>query len=85
MFGFDLNHLAAFGLLAAGAIGLLYTNRQSLLALVPKIGTTSSAPPDDDAADFQALTRLQKRYVRMNCPEGKAAVQVCLAHFYHEA
>jgi len=84
MFGFDLNHLAAFGLLAAGVLGILYTNRQALLSFVPTI-KTSSAPPDDDAADFQALTRLQKRYVRMNCPEGKAAVQVCLAHFYHEA
>ncbi len=69
-------------LLAAGA-GFMWSNRKAITPYLPSLG--GSVPVDDDAADFQALTRLQKRYARLNCPEGKAAVQVCLTHFYHEA
>ncbi len=85
MFGLDLTHLAAYALLAVGAIGFLYQNRGIFSYIkLPSFGGTP-APVDDDALDFQALTRLQKRFVRLNCPEGKAAIQVLLAHFYHEA
>lgn len=84
MFGLDWNHIAAFALLLVGGGGFLWSNRGTIASWLPSFGG-SSAPIDDDAADFQALTRLQKRYARLNCAEGKAAVQVCLTHFYHEA
>ncbi len=87
MFGFDWNQIAAFGLMLIGGGGFLWSNRGVLANIkLPSFGgTTAAVPVDDDTADFQALTRLQKRFARVNCAEGKAAIQVCLAHFYHEA
>ncbi len=86
MFGFDWNQIAAFGLMLVGGGGFLWSNRGAIKPWLPSFGRTAAAVPiDDDTADFQALTRLQKRFARVNCAEGKAAIQVCLTHFYHEA
>jgi len=38
---------------------------------------------DEDTADFQALKRLQARFARQKCADGAAAVDTCLAHFFH--
>ena len=38
---------------------------------------------DDDVADMLAAKRLAARFERLNCPEGKAAVQTMLQHFFH--
>jgi len=38
---------------------------------------------DEDTADFQALKRLQARFARQKCVDGAAAVDTCLAHFFH--
>jgi hypothetical protein len=43
----------------------------------------AAAPADDDVADLAAAKRLAARFERTNCPEGKAAVKVCLEHFFH--
>jgi hypothetical protein len=43
----------------------------------------AAAPADDDVADLAAAKRLAARFERTKCPEGKAAVNVCLEHFFH--
>ena len=64
-----------------------------LAALFPwaKVGTwlkgattaAPAAPEDIDVADMMAAKRLAARFERLNCPEGKSAVQVMLQHFFH--
>jgi len=49
---------------------------------LPSIGGATVATEDDDVLDLHAMRRLAKRYE--NCPEGKAAVQVLYAHFFHQ-
>lgn len=78
MFGLDQTQLAGIAALAAGGIGLLWQNRAALAGLIPSLGGG-----DDDAKDFAALTRLQKRFARLKCPEGQAALQTCMTHFFH--
>lgn len=48
-------------------------------------GSTPAPPADDDVADMLAAKRLAARFERLNCPEGKAAVQTMLTHFFHTA
>jgi hypothetical protein len=38
---------------------------------------------DEDAAEFQSLHKLRKRFERNKCKEGIQAVDVCLTHFFH--
>ena len=37
----------------------------------------------ENQKDFAALERLQARFEKAGCDEGKAAIQVCLQHFFH--
>jgi hypothetical protein len=59
----------------------------SAAQFVPGLGQSSRATPsagiDDDTLDFQALKRLQARFERNKCKDGKAAVDTCLSHFFH--
>lgn len=69
----DYNTIAAIGLLAAGGIGFLWSNR----GLLPKF-TTATA--DDNTLDFQAWERLTKRQ-SLQCPECKEAFKTLGQHF----
>lgn len=52
----------------------------------PQLATPAAAleAVDDDALDFQAVGRLQRRFDRNNCDEGRAAVQTALTCFYKQ-
>lgn len=87
----NATHIAAIGMLAIGVPGFLWSNRTSIVSALGKAGglfTSNTMTPatngvDDDTQDFQALTRLQKRFVRLKCPEGQAALQTAMSHFFH--
>lgn len=36
-----------------------------------------------DIIDLRALRQIERRYERLNCAEGQAAVQVLYKHFFH--
>ena len=73
-----------------GAGSLLALAATWLLPLLSKIklpSLTSPTPPptpdDADVLDLQAAKRLAARYERNKCQEGKAAMDICLTHFFH--
>lgn len=68
----SLATLQSWGSSAAQLVGLGQSNR-----------ATPTSGIDDDTLDFQALKRLQARFERNKCKDGKAAVDTCLSHFFH--
>lgn len=65
-----------------GTIAKLWARLMSFAA--PPAGIVINEPADSDTADFQALARLQKRFERNKCKEGRAALDTCLTHFFHK-
>jgi hypothetical protein len=72
-------------LAAAGGIVAALIPWGKLGALKGLLPSFAAPAVDDDVADLAAVKRLQARFERLNCPEGKAAVKTCLAHFFEHA
>lgn len=70
---------------AIGAIIVALVPWSKVGGLLSSVTRKSPAVPEDiDVADMLAAKRLAARFERLNCPEGKAAVQTMLTHFFHQ-
>lgn len=79
----DFQHLIAYALMGVGGLGLLGSYGGSLGSwLWSKLPSTKNSV-DEDVLDFQALSRVHKRFERIGCKEGLAASTLCLQHFWH--
>jgi len=79
----DLQHLLAYALMGVGGLGLLSHYGGSLAGWVKSKVSVGGNSPDEDTLDFQALSRVHKRFERIGCKEGLAASTLCLQHFWH--
>ena len=73
--------VAYFGVDYIGLIPAAFGKLWSFVPGLPKIPVTS--PVDEDALDLESYKRLMARYVRLNCPEGIAAMEQAGHHFLH--
>jgi hypothetical protein len=64
---------------------LAFVWRDKFAGLWPKSSPDVPVSSDPDVADLAAAKRLQARFEKHNCPEGLAAVKVCLQHFFDHA
>ena len=82
MFGLSPQQWIGIGLLVAYALWRLWPMLPTFR--LPSLGGTPAAPTlDTDTLDFQALKRLQSRFERQKCKDGKAAIDTALSHFFH--
>ena len=77
---FALSHWYVIAAVAGGAGLIAWQFWPSISKFWP---SGSTQPATDDGADFAALSRLRKRFETRKCPEGLAACDVCLTHFFH--
>lgn len=84
----DIQHILAYTMMGVGGIGLVGHYGSTLLAAtkagISKLGgSTGTTEVDQDTKDFQALALLHARFDRLKCPEGLAACDTALQHFFH--